>query len=330
MQILMRKAWRFSTALVVVVFALNPVAWAQGDPSADQPVATVNSVHIARHDLDSEILELKMEMDFRNRSLSNLQIQPLRSQLLETLIERELLYQKARERNLQVRDRWVDRAIDQLKIRLKGHAVSMQDYLASINTTAEQLRERVRKGLTIQRLLRREVLRQIKVSETEMKAFYQRHPDYFKGKEEIRARHILIEVPPGADEDKRNQALLQIQALSRQLAQGANFGVLALEYSQDPSKARGGDLGYFTADQMIRDFNEAAFKLQPGEISGVVQTRYGYHLIQVLDRRPPSQIAYRYVRDKIERTLRRNKEKAAADNYLAMLKKKATIKRDLP
>ncbi|MEJ2040313.1 MAG: SurA N-terminal domain-containing protein, partial [Desulfosarcinaceae bacterium] len=166
MQTLMRKAWRFSAALIVVVFALNPVAWAQGDPSADQPVATVNSVDIARHDLDSEILELKMEMDFRNRSLSNLQIQPLRSQLLETLIERELLYQKARERNLQVRDRWVDRAIDQLKIRLKGHAVSMQDYLASINTTEEQLRERVRKGLMIQRVLRREVLRQIKVSET--------------------------------------------------------------------------------------------------------------------------------------------------------------------
>ena len=329
MRTLMRKACQPGVILLLVI-TMNHAALALPEHTKTQSVATVNTVDIKQHDLDSEILQLKMEMDFRNRSLPKDRIDALKSQLTETLIERELLYQKALERELQVRARWVARALDELKLRLKNHGMSMQDYLSAVGATESELRERVRRGLMVQRLLRREVLRQIKVGEREMQNFYQQHPDYFKGAEQVRARHILIEVPSNADDDTRNQALRKIQAIADQLAQGADFGVLALTYSQCPSKDRGGDLGYFTRDQMIQDFSDAAFRLRPGEISDIVTTRYGYHLIQVLDRKPPSQLAYRYVRDKIERTLRRNKEKAAANAYLAALKKKAIIKRHLP
>lgn len=326
---LLRKAFQASL-LVLLVMIMNHPSLAQQGSAGRQPVATVNGVDIKKSDLESEFRQLRMEMEFRNRSLPEAKIAALRHQLEETLIERELLYQKALERDLRVRARWVERALDELEHRLKNHAMSMQDFLAALDSSEEALRKRIRKGLIVQRVLRRDVLRRIKVSEIEMQNYYQRHPEYFKRKEQVRARHILIAVPHHASEEKRKQALLQIQALARQLAQGADFGVLALEYSDCPSKSRGGDLGYFTREQMIREIGEAAFQLQPGELSEVITTRYGYHLVEVLDRKPPSPMPYRYVRDKIERTLRRNKEKSAAKSYLAALKKKAAIVRYQP
>lgn len=324
-----RKIFQPGVAFLLVLILNQPILAQQGS-AGNRPVATVNAVEIKQSDLESEIRQLKMEMDFRNRSLPESKNATLRDQVAETLIERELLYQKAQERDLHVRARWVDRALDELELRLKNHAMSMQDFLAGVDANKEALRERIRKGLIVQRVLRRDVLRQIKVSEIEMQKYYQRHPEYFKREEQVRARHILIALPYHADEEKRSQAMLQIQALAGQLAQGADFGMLALEYSACPSKNKGGDLGYFTREQMIREISEAAFRLQPGELSEVITTRYGYHLVQVLDRKPPSQMPYRNVRDKIERTLRRNKEKAAAASFLAALKKKAVIVRNLP
>jgi parvulin-like peptidyl-prolyl isomerase len=190
-----------------------------------------------------------------------------------------------------------------------------------------QLKERIKKGLIIRRLIRRDVLRRIKVTESEMQAFYHRYPEFFRQDEQARARHILIEVHNMNSEEQREAALAKIRALQTRLEQGAEFAVLALEYSNCPSKNQGGDVGYFTRNQMVAAFSDAAFDLQPGEISDIVTTRYGYHLIQLIDRKPPSQMAYKTVRTKIERTLRRNKEQEKIDTYLAGLKRKAAIEK---
>ena len=119
----------------------------------------------------------------------------------------------------------------------------------------------------------------------------------------------------------------RIETLRRQIENGANFAVLALEYSDCPSKARAGDLGYLTRDQMIASFGEVAFALKPGEVSDIVETRFGYHLIQMIDSKPPALLAYNDVREKIERTLRRDKENRAVRSYVAELKSQSEIQR---
>ena len=132
---------------------------------------------------------------------------------------------------------------------------------------------------------------------------------------EWRASHILVK--------ERGLA----ESLYKRIKDGARLEDLAREYSTCPSKSKGGDLGYLRRNQMITAFADAAFALQPGEVSDIIETHLGYHLIQMVDRIPASQMAYRQAREKIERTLRRNKEKKAADAYLARLKKKAAIQR---
>jgi len=296
-----------------------------GQPAQDR-LALVNDVPITRRDVSEEEAIIAADIQLRNLMWNNRQIARLSDQVLETLIDRELLYQRAQQRNIQIRSQWIERALLDLKAKI-GSASAFNAYLKSIDLTEEQLKERIKKGLIVRRLMRRDVLRRIKVSEAEMQAFFRRHPEFFIRKDQIRVRQIFIAFPDGDDVSARGAALLRIQSIQDRLREGANFAVLALEHSEDPSHVKGGDLGYLERTEMIPSFSEAAFALQPGEISDIVESRLGYHLIKMVDRIPSSQMAYRNTRTKIERTLRRNKEKAATADYLASLRRQATIRR---
>lgn len=306
-------------------FLLSPILFSIS-PTQAEALVVVNQATISRQDLDQEMALLDAELQYRNHTLSKHQMAKLSSQLLENLIERELLYQRAQQRKIEIRDRWVDRAIADLKAELKSNT-GFKAYLDKAHLDEVQLRTRIQKGLIVRRLLRRDVIRQIKVSEAEMQAFYRKHPEFFQRHEQIRVRQIMIAVNPPGDVSKRGDALLRMQAIQKQILDGGNFAALAIQFSEDKSSINGGDLGYLQRDQMIANFAEIAFSLSPGEVSEIIETHQGYHLIQLVDRIPFSQMAYRNARTKIERTLRRDKEESAADAYLSRLKRQASIKR---
>lgn len=290
------------------------------------PSAMVNGVPITRQDIQQEAAIIAANVQQRNLKWTNKQILNFSDEIVNTLIDRELLYQKAQQRNIKIRSPWVERALQDLRSEI-GSTSSFNAYLKKSGLNEEQLRERIRKGLIVKRLLHRDILRRIKVSEAEMQAFFRRYPDYFVRKDEIRVRQILVAFREGDGASARGKALLRIQSIQDRLRQGENFAALALEYSDDPTRARGGDLGYLERSQMIGSFADAAFSLEPGQVSDIVETRFGYHLIKMVDRIPSSRMVYRNARGKIERTLRRNKEKAAAAAYLANLRKQAEISR---
>ena len=313
----------FLSITMLACLALASTALAEADKAT--ALAVVNDVAITQQDLTVEAAQLSAEMRFRNRPLTNGQLSQLRRQLIENLIDRELLYQRAVQRKIQIRKRWVDLALKELKDQL-GDKSAYQSFLKQTGLTDKNLRARIQKGLIVRRWLRREVIRQIKVSEAEMQAFFKQHPEFFQHKERVRVRHILIAYND-QDTAKRGSALLRMQSIQLMLHENTDFASLALEHSDDPSKVRGGDIGYLEREQLIGDFADAAFALEPGEVSDVVETRFGYHLIKAIDRIPPSPMAYRSARAKIERTLRRNKEKKATEAYLARLKRQMSIYR---
>lgn len=298
----------------------------QNTVAADTTLATVNGTAISATELDWEIKQLSAEMRIRNRPLSDQQLRQLRNQLIENLIEREVLYQHARAKNIEIRSQWIAASLSELKDQLGGSS-ALQAYLADTGMTQAQLKDRLAKGLTVRRLLRRDPIRSIKVSDAEMNAFYRQHPEMFQRSEQVRVRHILIKVTGAHDEAQRLNAWERIKTLQRKIDSGADFAVLALEYSDCPSRTRAGDLGYLTRDQMISPFAEAAFELEPGEVSDIVETRFGYHLIKMIDRKPPVLLIFKDVRQKIERTLRRDKENGAVRQYVANLKRQSEIKR---
>jgi len=142
---------------------------------------------------------------------------------------------------------------------------------------------------------------QVKLTDKEMKDYYDQHQDEFKRPEQIQARHILIKV-----DDKRTdaQAKEQIDKIRKQIAGGADFGKVAGEVSDDTaSKVKGGDLGFFGRGQMVKEFEDAAFNAKVGELAGPVKSPFGYHLIQVLNKRPASVVPLEEAKNQISARL---------------------------
>jgi peptidyl-prolyl cis-trans isomerase C len=313
-----------SALWLILFFFVQSVYAAEARPSTI--LATINGVAITAHELNQETALLNADMRIRNRSMTKEQVDELRVALIETMIEREVLRQKAVENRIAIQAQAVESAFSDFRTQIGG-SNALQTYLSSTGQTQNQFKERLRKGLAVQRLLEREAIGSIRVSEAEMEAFYRRNPDFFESGEQIRVRHILAAVANWNDETQRTAARSKLHALKTRIHNAGDFAIMAMENSDCPSRTRGGDLGYLTREQMSRSFAEAAFALSSGDFSDVVTSRFGYHLILMLDRTPPERISFKDAREKIGRTLRRNKENAAVGRYVAALKGRAVIQR---
>ncbi len=282
----------------------------------DDRVADVNGVAIRWLDVEVESYLIRSESRRANRPLSEARLSELRQPIVDTLIERELLFQAARKKKIDVAGRAVDLAFKELK-RTRGSAVNA---LKQMGLSDAELKARVRKGLVVQRLLYLDVLRYITRSESEPGPRTATPPEGDGDPVQVRVRHILA----AADsDDGRRAALERLQAVRRELDRGVPFALAAFDHSDCPSRNRGGDLGYLTYDELIPVFAEAVAALQPGMTSDVVATRLGYHLIQLVDRRSG------WFEDgpQAERTLRFQKERDAIQAYVDRLEERADIRR---
>lgn len=152
---------------------------------------------------------------------------------------------------------------------------------------------------------------QVKVDAAEVAKYYQDHPEEFRQEEQVRARHILLQV---GDNRSDAQARTEIEALRQQLEAGADFAKLAAEKSDDPgSKTRGGDLGFFARGRMIKEFEDAAFSGAAGKLIGPIHTSFGYHLLEVTDRKPAGERALSEVEGAIRNRLTTERVEVAAE-----------------
>ena len=154
-----------------------------------------------------------------------------------------------------------------------------------------------------------------KVSDEEAKQYYEAHSDKFFQKEVVKAKHILIE-PKTKDEAGKKAAEAKIKEIQGKLLAGEKFSDLAKKYSDDASAKDGGDLGWFGRDIMVEPFEEAAFALKAGEVSPPVETRFGYHLILVEERREAGQLPFDEVKDQVIKAVA---EEKAIDNMDRLL-----------
>jgi peptidyl-prolyl cis-trans isomerase C len=183
--------------------------------------------------------------------------------------------------------------------------------------------------LAIQQFIDAHIAQKATVSDQEIKTFYESRPALFKQPEQVRASHILIKVEPQADESHKTAARKKIQKIQQRLQKGEDLAALAQEFSQCPSSAKGGDLGYFRRGQMVKPFEEAAFALKPGEVSDVVETKFGYHLIKVIEKKSETTIAFEDIKDRLEQYLKQEKVQKEVSLYAQKLKEKAKVERFL-
>jgi peptidyl-prolyl cis-trans isomerase C len=189
------------------------------------------------------------------------------------------------------------------------------------------MRTQVGQASAIQKLLEADVYPQATVSEKEARIFFDNNPQYFKKPEEVKASHILIQVAPDASDEEKMAAREKIEDIQNKIAAEEDFADLARQYSEGPSGVNGGDLGYFDRKKMVKPFSDAAFELKPGQVSNIVETRFGYHLIKVYDKRAKSTYVFEDIKGRLGEILQQQKIQEETVRYLEGLRRSATVKR---
>ncbi len=153
----------------------------------------------------------------------------------------------------------------------------------------------------------------VDISQEESKAYYDENVDDFVIQEQVRARHILIKVPPDADNERVEEIREKAEQIRAQAKKGEDFASLAEKHSEGPTAEKGGDLGFFPRGRMVKEFEDAAFSLKQGEISPIVRTQFGFHIIKVEDHKQERLQSLDEVRKSIESTLRDKKSRDLAE-----------------
>ncbi|UCD54624.1 MAG: peptidyl-prolyl cis-trans isomerase [Candidatus Omnitrophota bacterium] len=177
----------------------------------------------------------------------------------------------------------------------------------------KKLIKEAEKKILIARLLNKEIEEKIIVNENDISAYYNANKEKFATPETLRASHILVKT-----EEEAEDVLVE-------LSNNRNFEDLARSRSIDTTSKIGGDIGYFTQHQLVPEIEEVCFDMQAGEISGIVKTQFGYHVVKLTERKPPRVKELAEVRDAIEDALKRIRKKALFSKFITSLKEKAQI-----
>ena len=245
-------------------------------------------------------------------------------QQLDRLITYTVLRQEIAKRNVAVPDTELDQQVNAMRSQFQNEE-DFKKALAARNMTVERLRDDARVDMAITRMLDGEVATAAPATDDEVKEFYDKNPDKFKQGEAVRASHILLLVDEKADDVTRKKARSQIDGILARAKKGEDFAALAKAHSQDGSAAQGGDLDFFTRGRMVPEFEQAAFALEPGQISDVVTTQYGYHVIKVTEKRAASTVPLDKVSPQVKQYLTNQKKQQKADAFVADLKQKSKI-----
>jgi len=314
--------WAMLTAASLASMALP--GFATGKPAAENKVAVVNGSVITHEELDREMNLVRQRFANMGRPVGEAQLLTIRGQVLETLISRELLYQEGQKKGIKIKKEKLEEEYEGLKNRFPSEE-EFKSRLSTMKISEAEVKTQIERGLLIQELIDTQIVEKVVIPEKEVKGYYDSHPDSFKQPEQVRASHILMKVDPQVDAAKKAAARKKLEELRQRLLKGEDFVTLAREFSEGPSSVKGGDLGYFGRGQMVKPFEDAAFALDIGELSDVVETRFGYHLIKVTEKKPETIIAYADIKERLQQYLKDEKVQQEVSAYVEDLKTKAKV-----
>ena len=259
--------------------------------SSAQTLVTVNGAVITQEDVDSALMNATQGRF--NQVPADKQVE-FRQQVLQQLIGTELVYGDAKKTGVLNSQEFKDEYV--------------------------KVQERVKKQLAIQ-VWQKQQLDKVKVSDKELKSYYNKNKEEFNEKESVHARHILVKT-----EDEAKKIILELKSLSGNALQ-SKFIELAKSKSTGPSGPKGGDLGYFAQGQMVPAFNDTVFKMKVGDVTKTpVKTQFGFHIIYLEDKKESTVRKYEEVKTVIDQRLKMEKFKTVMKTKMETLQKQATIK----
>jgi parvulin-like peptidyl-prolyl isomerase len=274
-------------------------------------VAKVNGTVFTQKDLETEVDRLIPRVTF-HRNVSPEKRKQYYAKAIDELIDRELRYQDAKAQGIKIEKEKIDAQLEKFKKRFK----SEQDYKAALEkekVSEDQVRARIEKELLAQAAYTRNVTEKAKISDADLKEYYEKNTAKFKEPESVKLSIISTK-----DENKAKDILAKIK-------QGDNFSELAYNLSEDSYRVKSGDIGYIHRGRMLPEIDEVAFKLKVGEVSDIIKAQDNYFIVKVEDRKPEHQMTFEETKDRLRKDLESERANELYQKWIESLRSKAKI-----
>jgi peptidyl-prolyl cis-trans isomerase C len=286
----------------------------------------VDGSKLYQGDVDSEI---KNRMAASQDPIPKENIEQVKNEMRKRIVNdftvRTLITNEVNRLKITATDQEFSDALDRLKKGLP-QGMTLEDLLKKHNMTKEKMYDDIRTGIKFNKLVLLQKGANIKPTAKEISNFYEKNKNQFMMPETVHARHILVAKVAGDDDKSKAEKKAKAEKLRKQLLTGANFVEIAKNNSDCPSKSSGGDLGTFAKGQMVKPFEDAAFTQEKNAIGPVVETNFGYHIIQVLERTTAKAVNLDdSVKARISGYLKQQKNQEIMDVLLKNLQSKAKI-----
>ncbi len=317
------KAHHIVPLLMICLFASSATA-ATG--VVERIVAVVNDEIITSYELDSafEPMEKRIEATYKGPNKERL-LQETRLDMLKKMVDKLLLEQEAKKTGIVVKDEEVMDTIRDIARRQNVSLDALKQALDKEGTTLEAYRNEIREQMVRMRILRRDVRSKIAISEEEIGAYYLKHREEYEGKEAVRIKQILLPYPSGIDEEGKKKLREQAETIRKRIMAGEPFDLMAATYSQGPAAAQGGDLGFIEKGLMLPEVDRVAFSLKQDEVSELVESSLGLHLLKLVDKRGAGVKPIEAVRQEIVDRLEEGKLEVKYEDWMEGLRKRSHI-----
>jgi len=297
-------------------------------PSATGDVVTVNGESLTRADLDKEMDMISASPQFASMppEQAGMIRQQMESRVVDRFVSQQLLSSAAAAEKIEASDAEVDEFITGIRGTLPED-VTLEGIMQERGMTMDKLRGDVASDIRIRKLLEAKTAAVPAVSEAQIAAYYEGNKETFTLPASVRARHILVKLENGADEAAKTAAKTKIEGIRKQIEEGTvTFEAAATEHSDCPSGKRGGDLGTFSHGQMVPAFEEAAFSQAINAVGPVIETPFGYHIVQVTEKIEAGERKLEEVRADISEQLATQEKQTVVQDYIESLRTAADIK----
>lgn len=291
----------------------------------DRIVAIVNQEIITLSEVEKMVSQLKQEIEGGDRLERRSRTNEFSRMVLERLIEEKLIDQEAKRSGIKATPKEVELAIEEIKRRNSATQEDLEMALARDGMTLEAFKKEIEKKIIRTKVVHWAVKVEPNVGERELREFYLKHIDRYKAEESYRPAHILFKIPNEATPEEISQIRAKCQKVLSMIRAGKDFGELAVLYSEDISSKDRGDLGVFKRGELLPALEKEALRLKVGEVSGIVRTDFGFHIIKLLDRKGVDPLPFEEVKEKVRQDYLDKEFEKGLKQFLSKLKEKSTI-----